>query len=44
MSCLAGDLIEKVAGYLMAEDVPVVEKSEEDEIEENDPEQGSEQS
>jgi len=41
---LSGNMIEKVAGYLMAEDVPVVEKSEEDEIEENDPEQGSEQS
>lgn len=41
---LSGNMIEKVAGYLKAEDVPVVEKSEEDEIEENDPEQGSEQS
>ncbi|MCY4265725.1 MAG: hypothetical protein OXE78_12855, partial [Gammaproteobacteria bacterium] len=41
---LSGNMIEKVAGYLMAENMPVVEKSEEDEIEEKDPEQGSEQS
>ncbi len=41
---LSGNMIERVAGYIMAEDVPVVEESAEEEREEQELEQGREQS